>query len=314
MEAFSVEAMFFAKKGILSRFFSRNKRGKMKFYPEGIFTMSGDKKEYRAKDIYRFHYHFTDENVLDYMLVEMEDDPDGVCRFAVYGEDIYKLYAWCIRQDVYDFGEGMLRVEQSEIRQLIEEPILGQLSVWQSKDKKAALSMPKDDLKWEMVDADFRKWICAACAINRLANGWDIHEFGGASADDPLGRELGRQILQDSWEIESREELIETIQDMAGQKILWQLLRTLQNAGFGYLAGFLTLREALNVALATGQRLQIVTRSWEGLGRAYLRSYRDYMGSGNDYKRRADAFLELQTSENSIYNDVPFDLELKRSW
>ncbi|SDO94324.1 DUF1266 domain-containing protein [Selenomonas ruminantium] len=313
MEAFSVKALFFAKRGILSRFFNRNKWGEVKFYPEGIFTMSGDKKEYGAKDIYRFHYHFSDENVLDHMLVEMEDDPDGVCRFAVYGEDIYKLYAWCIRQDVFAFGEGMLRVEQPEIRQLIEEAILEQLSVLQYEEESTE-EIPEDDLKWEMVDADFRRWICAACAINRLANGWDINEFGGASPDDPLGRELGRQILRGSWEIESRGELIETIQDMAGQKILWQLLRTLQNAGFGYLAGFLTLREALNVALATGQRLQIVTRSWDGLGRAYLRSYRDYLGSGDDYKLRADAFLELQTNENSIYNDVPFDLELKRSW
>ena len=207
----------------------------------------------------------------------------------------------------------MLRAEQPSISQLIEEPILEQLSVWQYKEK-AAMNVPEDEFKWEMVDADFRKWICAACAINRLANGWDVNEFGGASPDDPLGRELGRQILRDSWEIESREELIETIQDMAGQKILWQLLRTLQNAGFGYLAGFLTLREALNVALAAGQRLQIVTRSWDGLGRAYLRSYRDYLGTGDDYTSRAAAFLELQTDKNSIYKDVPFELELKRSW
>ena len=312
MEAFSVEALLFAKKGFLSRFFNRNKGGEVKFYPEGFFVMSGDQERYTANDIYRFHYHFSDEHGLEYMSVEMEADPDGICRFAVYGEDVYRLYAWCIRHNVYDFG-GMLRAEQPSISQLIEEPILEQLSVWQYKEK-AAMNVPEDEFKWEMVDADFRKWICAACAINRLANGWDVNEFGGASPDDPLGRELGRQILRDSWEIESREELIETIQDMAGQKILWQLLRTLQNAGFGYLAGFLTLREALNVALAAGQRLQIVTRSWDGLGRAYLRSYRDYLGTGDDYTSRAAAFLELQTDKNSIYKDVPFELELKRSW
>ena len=101
---------------------------------------------------------------------------------------------------------------------------------------------------------------------------------------------------------------------MVGQKLLWQLLRTVQNAGFGYLAGYLTLREALNVALTAGQRLQKVTRSWDGMGRAYLRSYRDYMSAGDDYTLRANAFMELQTAKDSIYNSVSFDLELVKTW
>lgn len=308
MEAFSVPAMFMAKPGLLGYFFSSNKHGSLSLQPDGTFTMTGYEKVYTADDIYEVRAWR--EGFID---IEMEEDKEGFHRFAVYHEQAYKFYTWLIRQKVYRFGINMFRESDGLFRELLEEPVLRELSAWHRQDE-AEDHLPEDDMNWEEVDADFRKWICAAVAINRKANGWYVDEFGGYSKHDPLGQEFGRQVMRDSWEINSRAELIETIQDMVGQKLLWQLLRTLQNAGFGYLAGYLTLREALNVALTAGRRLQKVTRSWDGMGRAYLRSYRDYMSAGDDYTLRANAFLELQTDENSIYKAVPFDLELVKTW
>lgn len=308
MDAFSVPAVFMAKPGLLGRLFGRNRQGSLSLQPDGTFTMTGYDKVYTADDVYEVRAWET-----GFIDIEMQEDEQGFHRFAVYHEEAYKFYAWLIRQNVRRFGMDMLREDDDLFRKVLDEPVMEVLSKWHRQDE-AENHLPEDDLAWEEVDADFRKWICAVGAINRKANGWHVEEFGGYSKHDPLGQEFGRQVLRRSWEINSRAELIETIQDMVGQKLLWQLLRTVQNAGFGYLAGYLTLREALNVALTAGRRLQKVTRSWDGMGRAYLRSYRDYMSAGDDYTLRANAFLELQTDENSIYKAVPFDLELVKTW
>ena len=198
MEAFSVPAMFMAKPGLLGHFFSRNKQGLLSLQPDGTFTMTGYDKVYTVDDIYGVRAWR--EGFID---IEMEEDKEGFRRFAVYHEQAYKFYVWLIRQQVYRFGINTFREKDSLFRELLEEPVLQELSAWHRQDE-AEDHLPEDDLEWEEVDPDFRKWICAAGAINRKANGWDIYEFGGYSKHDPLGQEFGRQVMRDSWEINSR--------------------------------------------------------------------------------------------------------------
>ena len=184
--------------------------------------------------------------------------------------------------------------------------MLNKLRQWQAEDDKV-IGLPKDDLVWEEVDEDFRKWIIADCALIHKANHDDIHELGGASHLDPIGREYVRWILRDSWEINSRPELIETIQDMIEDKLLWQLSKPV-------FFGRAVSMKAHIVILTAGQRLQKVTRSWEGLGKGYMRSYESYLGYDALYDSRAAALEELLESEDSPYRQVPFDMELCRSW
>ena len=310
MEAFSVEAKFLGKQGFFSRFWSREYEGTIDLQPDDKLTMTGYDQVYESNDVLGFSIYYRDEG-LEYLQVSMQGDKDY--RFQLYHENAYKFFAWLIWQDARQYGLHTLREDEDNFRAHLEGPVLAQLRQWQAEEDKL-IRRPKDDLTWEEVDENFRKWICAVAAINNMANGVDVHEFGGMSRFDPMGREYGRQVLRDSWEITTRAELIETIQDMVGENLLWQLLRTLQNAGWGYLSGLLTLREALNVAYTAGKRLQNVTRSWEGMGKGYLRSYKAYLGYSESYKKREAAFQQLMQDEDSLYKEVPFDMELVKSW
>ncbi|SDO94357.1 Protein of unknown function [Selenomonas ruminantium] len=182
--------------------------------------------------------------------------------------------------------------------------------------------LPDDEMSWQDVEPNFRNWICAACAINRETGGADIKEFGG----DPKGALLKRQTTQymfaSDWEIFSRQDLIMTIQDMMESvtpeypKVakVWQYLRIIQNAGFGYVAEYLTLKEALNCALAAGQKLQEVVGSWEELAGQYLEACATYMGKDETLTQRKEAYQRLLASEENPYELVPFDLQLKKCW
>ena len=100
---------------------------------------------------------------------------------------------------------------------------------------------------------------------------------------------------------------------MIDDKLAWQLLRVLQLAGSGYVAGYLTLRESLNVSIVAGQRLQKVTRSWEGLANAYARDYANYMDCESGGEDRRKAFQKLRNAKDTPYT-VPFDMALVKSW
>lgn len=172
--------------------------------------------------------------------------------------------------------------------------------------------LPADDMKWEDAPQELRQWILAACAINRKALGLDPHKLGGFAGRTLWGRCWTRSGLADMWDIYSRRDLIETIQDMIEDKLVWQALRVLQLAGTGYVAGYLTMREALNVSVAAGLRLQKLTRSWEGLAKAYLRSYDQQMDNDWGLEERQEAYVRLKAA-NDIYT-VPFDMKLEKSW
>ncbi len=187
--------------------------------------------------------------------------------------------------------------------------------------------LPKDNLRWKTVDPELYKWFCAVAAANREVNGLNIRKFGGFSKWNPVGKEWNRQMFYDCWDIYSRQDLIETIQFMMEQvrddfddpeKLpkeakVWQLQRLIQIASSGYLAGYLTLREALNTSYAAGVLLQQVVRSWEELASEYVKAYKQYLDEEGGKERQA-AYQRLRDASHSIYKAVPFDLQLKKTW
>ena len=312
METITMKARFKEKQGFFSRLFGLGKgtEGFVMLKPCNEMSLMGHDLVYAADEVGKVRPHYrAGEDGVESLDVEMKEG----FSFTVYGQEAVTFMAWLIRQEICIFGFNWLREESQKVREHLEWPVLEQLAKWHEEDDRN-IRRPKEDLNWEEVDENFRKWITTACAIIHTANNMDWHELGGASHDDPMGREFGRQVLEHSWEITTRPELIDTIQYMMGDNLVWQLLRSMQNAGFGYLAGYLTLRETMNVALAAGKRLQKVTHSWEDLGKAYLRSYRINMGEGRDYERRVESFERLMGSQDSPYEEVDFDMELCRSW
>lgn len=187
--------------------------------------------------------------------------------------------------------------------------------------------LPADTLSWKEVDASLREWFCAASAINRKVNRWNLHKYGGFSKWNPMGGELSRMMFASSWNIFSRRELIETIQDMseqmrevmAGQEeipkyaMVWQLQRLIQISSSGYIAGYLTLREALNTSLAAGKRLQKVVGSWDELAEGYVTAYNEFMDE-EGAKLRAEAYQQMKLDSSNPCALVPFRLELCKTW
>ncbi|SFT41575.1 Protein of unknown function [Selenomonas sp. GACV-9] len=187
--------------------------------------------------------------------------------------------------------------------------------------------LPEDNVSWRDVDASLREWFCAASAINRKANRWNVHKFGGFAKWNPLGGELSRMMFASSWNIFSRRELIETIQDMSEQMrdvfatqkkmpkyvMVWQLQRLIQISSSGYIAGYLTLGEALNTSFVAGKRLQQVVSSWDELAEGYVTAYNEFMDE-EGAKLRADVYQELKQDASNPCALVPFDLELRKTW
>ena len=83
---------------------------------------------------------------------------------------------------------------------------------------------------------------------------------------------------------------------------------------FGHYKTNLTLREALNVSVTAGKRIQKCTSSWENMGMAYLRYLKTFEGNSKRLRASEAAFEQLRNSSDSLYKAVPFDMELKKTW
>ena len=169
---------------------------------------------------------------------------------------------------------------------------------------------PPDSLTFADVDSKLLRWIEAEQAIVKVVNGWDCHK------DDVQKQRKGRRYLLEKHEAGSRPQLIDQIMSLGSlsPNSVWDMSKAIELATIGYLAGYLTLREALNVSVTAGQRIQKCTSSWENMGMAYLRYLKTFEGNSERLRASEAAFEQLRNSSDSLYKAVPFDMELKKTW
>ena len=169
---------------------------------------------------------------------------------------------------------------------------------------------PPDSLTFADVDSKLLRWIEAEQAIVKVVNGWDCHK------DDVQKQRKGRRYLLEKYEAGSRPQLIDQIMSLGSlsPNSVWDMSKAIELATIGYLAGYLTLREVLNVSVTAGQRIQKCTSSWERMGMAYLHYLKTYEGNSERLKAGEAVFEQLKNSSDSSYNAVPFKLELKKTW
>lgn len=319
LEPFSVEAdiSLFTFGDIFRRMIGLKKPGQVHFCSEEAFTMTGTDKVYDTDDIRDFRYWIEDKKVtcLEVQLWEDIDagaDKDEFYRFAVYGEDVGKVYGWLIchypRRFVRELREG-----KESIRSAMEPQVAAQLRQWQ-REEDETIHLPPERLGWQEVPWNVRQWVCAVNAVNRRLNHWDIHEFGGFQPYDPIGRASASLMLSGRWDTNSRPEMICNLQELvAGEKGVYDLQRACQLSGSAFLAGYITLREAMNCAVTAGQRIQKLVHSWEEMSEAYVKGYAEELEDEEGAKVRAEIFRELKESAENPYA-LPFDTPLVRTW
>jgi len=106
--------------------------------------------------------------------------------------------------------------------------------------------------------------------------------FGGRPRDDD-SKKLTRRTLASSWEIKSLRELLEAVDYMSQGPGLrdcrtqedraWELCRSSQLLGMGYIAGWLSREEMVSRSCAVGRVMQETFHSWDELCRSYLDAY-----------------------------------------
>ena len=161
---------------------------------------------------------------------------------------------------------------------------------------------PPDSLTFADVDSKLLRWIEAEQAIVKVVNGWDCHK------DYVQKQRKGRRYL-----LEMHEDQIMNLGSLSPNSV-WDMSKAIELATIGYLAGYLTLREALNVSVTAGQRIQKCTSSWENMGMAYLRYLKTFEGNSERLRASEAAFEQLRNSSDSPYKAVSFEMELKKTW
>jgi hypothetical protein len=190
-------------------------------------------------------------------------------------------------------------------------------------------------------------WINATAAVlTVMTRRMPRHDLLGGAEKSPDSERTTRTILANSWGIESREKLLETLtwlsteghqakygeareiflspgdrdgeevaffvkhNDPLGERGLtaWDQVRLIAVAGWGYLAGFISEQEAWDFVTPAAKTLQRTYKSWNELGQAY------YLGTvwwneeaGSGCKRIVD---QLLGSPTSLWRLIPWSLDL----
>jgi hypothetical protein len=139
--------------------------------------------------------------------------------------------------------------------------------------------------------------------------------LGGAEQIDEVAQR-DRNSLAASWNIQSREDLLGTIQKLLeadGDRtaIGWNYPRAVNLARWGYAAGYLQEQEAWNFIMPLAERLQQTFSSWQEFGQCYMHARADRFDNSLDARRDIEyAYRELLTDHHSPWRKYAWSLDL----
>ena len=98
----------------------------------------------------------------------------------------------------------------------------------------------------------------------------------------------------------------------------WDLIRAMQLTGQGYVVGFYTYEEAMEMSYETAKQLQSIYGSWEEMVEGYFDglqywSEEDPNDVNSDLYKRRYIYEQLKTQYNSPYK-IPWNLEFEKDW
>ncbi len=142
--------------------------------------------------------------------------------------------------------------------------------------------------------------------------------FGGRPKDED-SRKLTIRVLKEDWEIKNREDLLDTVEYMSRgtgfwdcttqYDRAWELCRSNQLLGMGYIAGWLTKKEMLERSCIVGNIMQKVFQDWEELAESYLEAYTRWRRGEFGQQAEAAIIMRKQIQKN-LYSrkDSPYRL------
>lgn len=160
--------------------------------------------------------------------------------------------------------------------------IVVELCLGDRKERKA--STPRNDLELWIL-ATYANWAQFFNQLNykgRLTapNTPRSPLYFGGRLKDHDSKKFTISTLKDSWGIKNREDLLETVDYMSRGPGLqncatqadraWELCRSTQLLGMGYVAGWLTREEMIDYSCPVCQTIQRAFQSWDELSESYL--------------------------------------------
>lgn len=142
--------------------------------------------------------------------------------------------------------------------------------------------------------------------------------LGGRPKDED-SKKLTIKVLKKDWEIKNREDLLDTVEYMSKGNGFWncttqydrawELCRSTQLLGMGYIAGWLTKKEMLERSSVVGNIIQRVFGGWEELSESYLEAYTKW--GMETFGQQAEAVIEMRRQIQQNLNnrkDSPYRL------
>lgn len=142
--------------------------------------------------------------------------------------------------------------------------------------------------------------------------------LGGRPKDED-SKKLTIKVLKKDWGIKTREDLLDTVEYMSKGSGFWdcttqsgrawELCRSTQLLGMGYIAGWLTKKEMLERSSVVGNIIQRVFGGWEELSESYLEAYTDWRVQVSGQQAEAAIVMRRQIQQNlNNRKDSPYRL------
>lgn len=163
--------------------------------------------------------------------------------------------------------------------------------------------------------SDTVRWINATHGVLTATNQRNINIYGGEKPSSEA-KHVYTESLNTWWDITNKDQLIETVIELAETKApqdiaAWDYSRAFSLLSQGYIAGYITREQALEMSFLIAEKIQPLYHSWDDFFEGYFKGYE--MWSGNSSEIRRQSYQLLKNYENSPYN-LPWNLELKKDW
>ncbi|HYF84710.1 MAG TPA: tetratricopeptide repeat protein [Clostridia bacterium] len=197
---------------------------------------------------------------------------------------------------------------------------------WNKNTRTAYINTPSTKKRYSDEQLE---WALGASAITLRMDCWPLNLRGGKLADE-TGVLFGKNYLDGSWGIKSREDALRVVNNLkksghlyldAGgeQKKLvgWELCRLVRVAGECYVAGYLTDEESWGYIMDAAQTLQKAFGSWKEMGESYITGFEAWSGEkrnvlGTDAHYRFEIMKELLKDPQSPWTLYDWNMSLEK--
>mgnify|MGYP002515432081 CR=1 FL=1 len=167
------------------------------------------------------------------------------------------------------------------------------------------------------VRCDYERWLLASYCLYIADDPYRDGDFAYAGGYErtALQRTIALEVLEDSWEVRTRAELLGTVRHLVStgrsRRDGWQLGRATMVLGFGYIGELISREELLEYSLEAALAIQETFPGWEALFDSHMEGFAAWSKKPPAVARRRRVYRELRKNPASPLNTVPFQSDLR---